>query len=242
MKKFILPLLAVALVALAVAAFYLMRNLGSIVETRIESTGTDMLGRPVEVGSVEIDLGAGAGEIRNLTLANPEGYTDPYAFSMDLIRLGIDISSLGGSPKRLDELVIESPAVSLEVKEDLQSNLGELAARLKREIEARPDKPEPAEEEPADIRLAVDRLRVAGVNLTLRHPELEDGPKQITLPDIELRDLGGEEGVTGAELGLEIVEAVIREGLKRTAEAEIRERASGLLQQGLDRLKAPKEN
>lgn len=245
MKKFLLFLIVVALLVVGGALYFLVRNLDGIVQEVIEEAGTEMLGEPVTVRSVSISLTNGSGEIGGLRIGNPEGFTDPDAFSMDRILLDIDLSSVAGSPKRLNEFVLEAPKVFLEITEEDRVNLEELALHLEAKIK---EMPEPEEEEPvteeeaaAATLLAVNHLRIAGVQLTVRHPELEGGMRELTLPDIDLKNVGGTGGITGAELSLEVVKAITREGMKQALRQEVEKEAGKLIEKGLNSLLKQKE-
>jgi hypothetical protein len=242
MKKFFLFLVVVVLFVVGGAFFFLVSNLDQIVEGVIEETGTEMLGQSVTVEAVSISLTSGSGEIKGLEINNPDGYTDPNAFSMEQIRLNIDLGSITGSPKRLNEFVLEAPEVYLEVTEDDRMNLEELAAHLQAKIDEMPE-PEEVEEEPvteeeaaAATLLAIDHLRIAGVQLTVRHPELKNGMRTLVLPDIDLKNVGGTEGITGAEIGLVVVKNITKEGLKQALREEVEKEAGKLIEKGLNSL------
>lgn len=241
MKKWILRLLLALVVIGGFAVFLLLQNLGGIVERVMETQGSEMLGEPVSVGAVDLSLTSGVGQITGLTIDNPDGYTDPEAFSMDLIRLNVDLGSLSGSPIRLNEFILEAPEVYLEVREDNRVNLEEIAANLNQNIqraekESKETPPASEEEKAAVARLAIDHLKIAGVKLTDRHRKFEGGVKELTLPDIDLKNVGGDDGVTGPRIGLEIVEAITKEGLKQALREEAGRQAGLLLQKGLERL------
>jgi hypothetical protein len=212
-----------------------------MIHTTMEEAGTEMLGEPVTVDGVSLSLTSGSGEITGLRIANPDGYTDPYAFSMDRILLDIDLKSVAGSPKRLNEFVLQSPKVFLEVLEDDRVYLEELAAHLQAKINEMPP-PEPTAEEPATEEeaaatlLAIDHLRITGVQLTVRHRKLDGGVRELTLPDIDLHNVGGTEGVTGPEVSLVVVEAITREGLKQALRGEVEREAGRLIDKGLNSL------
>jgi len=241
MKKFLILLLVTALLLVGGAVFFLMRNLNDIVHTVIETSGTELLGQPVAVKGVDLSLTGGSGEITGLTIGNPEGFTDPHAFVLDRIRVDIDLKSVQGSPKRLTEFVVEAPEMFVEVLDDNTVNLEVLVAHMESQGADKPEpeekaRPETPEEEAKAARLAVDRLRITGVKLTIRHRKLEGGVRVVTLPDIELADVGGEDGLTGAKLGFVIVKAMAKQGTEAALKDEIGRQADRLIQKGLNKL------
>ena len=72
---------------------------------------------PSESDSVRIKIKNGAGQIRGLKVGNPKGYATANAFDMSLLRLGIELKSLGKQPLVLDELTIDSPVVNMEINQ-----------------------------------------------------------------------------------------------------------------------------
>ena len=122
MKKILIGISAIVVVVFLAAVFFL-GNIDKIVKGALEGVGSELLGVPVKVASVKIELKSGSGQITGLTIANPTGYSAPNAFQMDMIRLGLNLGSLGKQPIVVDELKVVNPVVQLEVKKDGSSNL-----------------------------------------------------------------------------------------------------------------------
>ena len=131
MKKLLIGLLGLIVVA-GIALFLLVGNLDKIIKGTLEGVGSELLGVPVTVSSVTLDLKSGSGQISGFYIANPSGYQAKNAFQMDLIRLSLDLGSLGNQPLVINELNISSPAVELEVKEDGSSNLKTLLDNIEK--------------------------------------------------------------------------------------------------------------
>lgn len=194
-------------------------RLNSHVNEQIEVVGSDLTEVPVDVKRVKIRFGGGSGQITGLSVANPEGYVAANAFEMDLLRLNIGlIASLRGPPIVLDELVIDSPVLTLELNEHGGSNLRDLADNVRRKLEQADSKPVQEQTKPADIpgepvRIAVRKLVIEGVTFNLRR---RDGTfRSGTLPTIELSDVGGEAGKTPAGLGAVVIISMAGEMLKQ---------------------------
>ena len=73
MKK-ILIVLAGLIVVGVIVIYLLVGNLDKILKGAIEGAGSELLGVPVTVASVELDLKSGAGQITGISVANPAGY------------------------------------------------------------------------------------------------------------------------------------------------------------------------
>lgn len=231
MKKTLIGLAIVGLVVV-IAVVWLLGSLDQIVERQIEAIGTELTGVPVRVGSVGIDIRKGSGQIRGLEIANPEGYAADNAFDMALLRLDIDLESLGGQPLVLDELTIESPVVNAEINERGGSNLKEILDNVSqntRQADARAE----TEESGEPMRIAIRRMRIEGVTFTESNPFEGGEPRSGTLPAIERSNVGGSEGVTPGELGEIVVAAlggqVAKQAAKRKAAEFLDEKTGGML-------------
>ena len=64
------------LVLIGGGVFLLFSNLDKIVETSIETAGTNTMGSQVEVGSVAMDLIGGTASIYDFSIANPAGFSN----------------------------------------------------------------------------------------------------------------------------------------------------------------------
>ena len=208
-------------IAVLISSLTACGRLNSHIDEQIEEVGGDLTEVAVDVKQVKIRLGGGSGQITDLSVANPEGYVAANAFEMDLLRMNIGlIASLRGPPIVLDELVIDSPVLTLELNEHGGSNLRDLADNVRRKLEQADSKPAQEQKKPDDaagesVRIAVRKLVIEGVTFNLRR---RDGTlRSGTLPTIELSDVGGEQGKTPAGLGAVVIISMAGEMLKQAA-------------------------
>ena len=224
---------AVVVLLVAVAVVWLLGSLDKIVEDQIEVIGSELTGVPVRVGSVDIDITAGAGQIHRLRIGNPKGYAAANAFDMSLLRLDIDPKSLGKQPLVLDELIIDSPVVNMEINQQGGSNLKEILDNVSRNGQQADAKAETGDAgEP--MRIAIRRLRIEGVTFTESNPLEEGEPRSGTLPNIEKTNVGGSSGATPGELGKLIVGElggqIIKQAAKKKTMEVIEEKTGGVLE------------
>lgn len=221
----------IVLIVLMSIATLACGRLGVRVEKKIELAGSELTGVPVQVERVELKLMRGMGEIAGLTVANPAGYEAEYAFQMDLSRLNLGVFSLllGVKTIILDELVIDSPVVNFERNAQGGSNLKEISDNVRENIDRADqklveEKPRTDKSPKEPIRIAVRKLVIKRVTFNAR---LVDGTTASgTLPDIELTDVGGSEGMTAGGLGSVIVAAMAREMFKHVAARRLIESGS----------------
>jgi hypothetical protein len=154
---------------------------------------------------------------------------------MDLLQLNLGLLSIitGRHPLVLDELVIDSPVLNLELKKDGGLNLKEIRNNVERNIEKSEravKKKQPGDKKSDEPRrISVSRLIIkdAKFNLHRRDGSVHSG----TLPNIELTDIGGDEGVTIAGLSKVVVVAMSKEMLKVAVTRRLVEQAAGFQSQ-----------
>lgn len=219
MKKILIGITTIVVV-LIVAVVFLLGNVDKIVKCALEDVGSELLGVPVTVADVKIDLKNGSGQITGLNIANPAGYTAQNAFQMDMIRLGINLGSLGKQPLIIDELNIKSPIVHLEARKDGSSNLQTLLDNInknsakadKKAAEQQPDTEATPKGEP--LRIAYGKLAITGVTVNAIVPGQE--PEKVVIPDIVEENVGEEIGLTPGEVGNLIIGKIITGSLANT--------------------------
>jgi len=233
MKKVILGLLLIIVVAIGGGIYYVLNNLDSLVKTAIETYGSQATQTAVRVDRVKINLAEGAGAISGLTIANTSGFSMPNAFSLGEIRTGIDLSSLQQEPYIINEIKVLAPQVFVEINKDNKTNLNELKNRL---ASAAPSKAgskteTPAEESSAaEPRLIIRRITFADGTIQARAAALDNKEYQLKLPSLDMSNLGGTKGATATELATEI--------LKRLTDSATAEVKTKIIDAELDKLKA----
>jgi hypothetical protein len=208
MKKVIIGLMLVIILAIAGGVYYVLTNLDALVEAAIEKHGSEATQTAVLVDSVKIDLANGAGGISGLTIANPKGFVMPYAFSLGEIRAGIDLQSLQEEPYIIDEITVLAPQVFVEINEGNKTNLNELKKKLTAGSASTPQDKKaqaPAEDSAKEPRLIIRRLTFADGNIQARVAALKNKEYQLKLPGLDMTNLGGSKGATATELASEIL-------------------------------------
>ena len=221
----------VLVVVVAAALWWLASSAESLVESAIEDVGTELLGTPVRVGGVSLDLSAGRGEVRRLRIANPKGFSSNDVLAAERIVLDLDVASLTESPLVLDEVSLDGLVALFEVGPDGVSNVDTLTRRL-----SRGDGAEPEAAVGPPTRLRIRRLSVEGGRIIGRPPpESQEEAREIALPAVRMRDVGGASGGTPSEIGRafllrltrQVAAAAARDRLGRYLEEQIDEHLEG---------------
>lgn len=228
--------IGVLLIVLGIGLYLLLGNLDKILKGTIEGVGSELLGVPVSVAEVELDLKSGMGQIRGLNIANPPGYQAQNAFEMDMIRLGIDLSSLRSQPIVVNELNIKRPVVELEAREDGNTNLQNLLDNIKKnsasaDKKAAEEKPSAAgAEEKEPVKLIFKNLAITGVTVNTVVPGQD--PATVVIPDMVRENVGAGDGLTPAQVGGVIIGDIVAQSvaaaLQKKLSEKVEETAKGL--------------
>ena len=235
MKKIILSLFLIVIVAIAAGIYYVMTNLDALVKDAIETHGSKVTQTAVRVDRVKINLADGAAGVSGLSIANPPGYDSPKAFSMGEIRGGIDLKSLQEEPYIINEITVLAPQVFVEINEDSRTNLKDLKDNIIGSAPAPSEKKSdgpatPDQEASAGPRLIIRRMTFADGHVQARAALLGDKEFSLKLPKLDLSDLGGTKGATAEELAREI--------LKRLTDLASQEVKDKVIDQEIEKLKA----
>ena len=122
-------LIGILLLVVIGLGVYLVMNSGSLIKTAVETYGPRYLGVDVRLGSAEISLTEGTGELRGLVIGNPEGFDGPHSFSLGLIRLGLDPLGQSETLIRLRNIEVDSADLAM-VARGTRTNLQALMANL----------------------------------------------------------------------------------------------------------------
>ena len=208
MKKLFIGVVLVIIIAIAGSVYYVLTNLDSLVEAAIEKYGSEATQTAVLVDGVKIDLADGAAGITGLTVANPDDYALPYAFSLGEIRVGIDLESLQEEPYIINEITVLAPQVFVEINEDNKTNLNALKKNLASgsTSTAQGEKSSTTTDGSAkEPRLIIRRVTFADGNIQARVAALNNKELQLKLPGLDMTDLGETKGATATELASEIL-------------------------------------
>ena len=109
MKKAITTLLVLLLVVGGGVWYFVFFRMDSMIASQIESSASASLGTRVTVGTVSTDIKGGKLTISNVTIANPPGFRNENAFSLNDIEAAIDYSNYD-----IKHVVIDKPEIVIE--------------------------------------------------------------------------------------------------------------------------------
>jgi uncharacterized protein involved in outer membrane biogenesis len=245
--------LAIGLLAVvAVVVYFVNFRLDGVVRSAIERHGSEVTGTAVRVKGVDIDLRAGRGTIRGVTVANPPGYSSAPALSLSEITIDLEPTSVRSSPIAIDEIHVGEPVVNVEFGADGMLNVDQLRKNIDAYDEREPAAtPDTALETRSGVTRSETRLRVREISFSEGRIRIDPQaigrePEELRLAAISLREVGEERGVTPAQLGEEVADALVARTLVAVAGSqakralkdlggELGEKLGELLERGIQR-------
>jgi len=237
MKKIVAIIL---LVVIAVFAWFKFSNQAEeLVLKEIEKQGRRAFGTQVSVSDLELDIKQGSASIAEITVANPEGFTQPYALTLAGIHAQFDYKNLS-----ISEIIVSEPHVFAEFI-DSKLNIEELAKQAEKfaptpvsEVElstgeAKPeDKVEDEAQEESSIELTVDFVALENITVDLISDKLKE-TKQFGIDQIAARDLSG----TPGQLGNQVINKLLNDLYEQVAVESLKALGTEKLDEIKDKVK-----
>lgn len=187
--KRIVGIIVVLIVAI-IAFFALSNPLGRLVKLAIEGVGPDMLQADVRVSNVKISATDGHGKLSGLKLGNPKGFKTDYALKADNIEMVVDPASLAGNVIVLRKVLIEAPSIIYE-----SGASGSNFDAIQRNVDAYLGGD--GKSKTGEKSLKGESKKIIIESFIIRDARISyNGTVGLSLPDIELRNLGKNSGGT----------------------------------------------
>lgn len=210
-----------ALVVVGIAAVAFLGQLGRIIEGAVEAHGPGMTGTSVELGSARVSVFSGEGELSNLRIGNPEGYSDDEAFDLGRIKIVLDPKSLASDVVHIRSLVIDGPRLLAEFNPAGRNNLRTILDHVKAAARSagRTTSGKPAGGGGEEKRLIIDEFRFENAEARALAPAF-NLDKTLKVPPVVLKNLGAKQGGAASS---DIANQVLRPIVDATVQAATRE-------------------
>jgi len=189
--------LILVLVTLLIAAFFCIN---SIVKQSINTGAPKLLGVNTHVDSVNIKPLSGIIHLKNLTLANPEGYTqDKCLFAVNEFYISINMASIFSDTIKIHKIIIKAPGCTYEIKKGI-SNIDALIAKLNKgksaqqEMKTESQAPQQPQEKKAGKKVIIDEIYVNDTKLAYSSTVTAGQFLTIPIVSITLKDIGKKNG------------------------------------------------
>jgi uncharacterized protein involved in outer membrane biogenesis len=215
--KKILIGLGVLVILVGVGVFVFLGQLNDIVRAAIEKVGSDMTQTNVELNEVDIELTSGKGALRGFRVTNPSGFSADDAFKFGEVTVELDISTVQSDPVVIKELVIQSPEIFYEFRENGDSNL----QTLNDTVQSRAKSADSSASEEEGPKIIIENLYLRDGSVAVRAPLLNE-KLSVPMPDIHLTDIGKKDkGATAREIADQTMQAVLKGSQGAVAKAQI---------------------
>ncbi|MFQ5740715.1 MAG: hypothetical protein ACE5JX_17060 [Acidobacteriota bacterium] len=224
MKRILLILAAVIMIAAGGVVWLLYSRLDSIVKSAIEHYGSEATGTTVQVDSVHISPSTGRGTLRGLRVGNPEGFSSKDALGFGEITVQIDISTLTSQPIVIDEVLVDEPRVNYELNSSRQSNIDV----IRKNVEGhRGEGTGGGDSTPT--RLLIKKFSFQNGEIEADMSAIGAKEVKADLPTVRLENVGAPDGATPAQIGKTVFGAMA----KQISQAVTRKGLMGLIEEKL---------
>lgn len=186
-----------------------LSQINTIAKETIQRGGTYATGVTTTVDTVDIKLFDGTFAMNGFQLANPDGFDTPHFFLMGGTNVNVNTGSITEDVIQVPSVTLQGIDVILDKGND-PSNYNYVLNNLKRFESG--ETPDAAPENQGGPKIAVDSLVLDGIDIRVANvPGLSmvAGDVAITIPRIELQDVGKEGALSPAELINLIVKTVM---------------------------------
>ncbi|MBN2704655.1 MAG: hypothetical protein JXR23_10640 [Pontiellaceae bacterium] len=183
--------------SLLVLTILLVVFLGSVIKGAIETAGPKVLGVPIQVEKVRVNLFTGGVRVKALSIGNPEGFHTPSMVELNEFKMVIFLPSLFTDTVVIKEILIEGAELTFE--KSLTSN----------NIETLQEQLENKEDDGVGKKVIVEEFRSRGAKLNVSVTGLKGKQLSLPMPPIHLTDIGKESnGFSPLEFTKEILGVV----------------------------------
>jgi hypothetical protein len=204
-----LVLLVVILAALAAAAlWWTSERLDIIVKYALEYYGPKVAGVDVKIGEVILSPRNGRGAVRAIEIGNPSGFSGPRAMRIGEASLWIEPATIRSPIVLIHEIAVAEPSITYE-RGGKSNNLAVIEKRISDSAavaQSAPTGTSPVSGEKR--RYIIERFVIRGAKVTMTNSALKGQGVTFDLPDIEMKNIGGDRGVTADEAAALVIATV----------------------------------
>lgn len=200
----------VLLVAVGIAAAVVLGQLGRLVEEAVESHGPGLTGTDVALGNAHVSIFSGEGELSNLRIGNPEGYSDGRAFDLGRIKIAVDPASLTSDVIRVRSLVVDGPKLLAEFNPQGRNNLRQILDHVKAAARSAGGSTATTEADAGpQKKLIIEEFRFENAEARALAPAF-DLDKTLKIPPVVLKNIGAKQGgAAAADIANQIMKPVV---------------------------------
>jgi hypothetical protein len=185
-----LKILVVVFVLLIIVVVTIPLWIDGAARSVIESEGSKALGVELALGKLKLSLFGGEAKLGDMTIANPEGYTEERFFELGTGHASVSYGSLGGDTIVIPEIVLDDVTVSLE-KSGGKGNYDVLIENLEKYAGE-----EDEQESTEGKKFVIKKISVRNITVNSRMVTVVVKPSlNAKIDEITLTDVGSGSGV-----------------------------------------------
>ena len=233
MKRGLLIGGGIVVVIVGAVVGYIAMNINPIIKDSVETYGSEITKVAVKLNEVDISPWSGEGKLAGLTVGNPKGYQTDNAFSLGVVSIKLDTSSVTGDTVIIHEIVIAAPQVTYELGPG-GSNIDVIRKNVDGFMGGGGTPSGEAKSEDGGTKIIIENLIIRDGNISVSAALLQGKKLSVPLPGIHLKDIGKDQG--GASPG-EVVDQIMASVTEGATKAVGSLDISGLLKDGADMVK-----
>ena len=199
MLKTLLNGLLALLILVVVVCIVAIMVLDSMGRSIVQTAGSEGLGVPVTVKSVHIGFFSNDSHIKELSIANPDGFSEPILLSVERVDVDFGVLKLLDSKVVIPNATVTGVFLDLEQHEK-KSNIETLIHNI-----ASDESPEPKETKSSFV---IETLRISNITVTARgkFTVVDSGPVTAHIKEIVMHDVGTD---SDGEVAIEAVTSAV---------------------------------
>ncbi len=216
--KMLFAIIVLVVITLGVGVYYL----DSIAKKAIEFGGTESLGLTTSLEEIDIALLDGRTSLKNLNIANVEGFDADSLMRLGSGTVAVNLQSLAEKTVIIPEISLSNLTLNIEQK-DRNSNVGTLMQHLNAVADTNaPHTPKPEaqkDNESAPMQFIIERVVLNNIRVNAKISALNNviTDTSITIPSIQLTNIGkSTNGMPMHEMIRELVSAVLSATIKHS--------------------------
>ncbi len=216
MFKLLLAIIVLVIISLGVGVYYL----DTIAKKAIEFGGTEALGLTTSLGEIDIALLDGRTSLKNLHIANVEGFDADSLMRLGSGTIAVNLQSLTEKTVIIPEISFSDLTLNIEQKERT-SNVGILLQHLNAATPTKAPQEQKTtaqqDSEAAARRFIIERVVLNKIRVNAKISALNNviTDTSITIPSIRLTNIGkSADGLPMQEIIRELVSAILHTSIK----------------------------
>ncbi len=198
----------VVIICIAIVVVY--SSIGPIIIATVDDFGSRITGTKVTLSDAEYSTTNGDATLINLTVANPEGFSDGNAFAFSSIELQVDPETLQNEVVVVKRMKVVSPEITYEIS-DVSDNLRTLRRNIEQAVK-REQQPSSQQTDQAPLKKFVinDLYFDTGV-VVVQSADMTGKRVTAVFDPLHMKDIGrAEDGLYPAALIAEIYSPLLR--------------------------------